>query len=141
MKNINFIASFLFIVLFIGCSSDDNDKSFQDNSLNGQWYLKSALCFCGFPDDPKFEENELDFNVTTSKVIVTQGSVTSFIDAGTYDYTVREDKKTMLLNGVLYIYEIADNGDLTLYSDPHPNMVDDEVTLIYTRHKSTDTTL
>jgi hypothetical protein len=122
------------IFLYTSCSSDDDDRSFQDNSLNGQWYLENISCFCVFPDNPKFYENELTFDTSTSEVNVKKGSIISFIDAGNFSYEMPTDT-TLTINKAQYSYEINKAGKLVLFSNPSPNIADDARTAIYVRGK------
>ena len=133
MKNILLLFCFSFF-LYTSCSSDDEARSFQDNALNGRWYLENELCFCGFPKDPKFYENELHFNTAKQEVNVKKGSVTGFIDSGTYSYEIQSNT-TLTINSTEYSYEINEAGKLVLFFNPSPNIADDQVTLIYVRGK------
>lgn len=134
MKNILSILSISFLLLTVSCSSDD-DNSYQNSALDGKWYLESVQCFCGWPENPKFNENELTFDLSTSKVTVRNGSNTSNIaDNGVYDYDLNS-KNTIIINQIEYLYSLDAKGSLSLFTDPYPQMADDEATFIYSRTK------
>ena len=127
MKKVSFLVIMVFVLL--SCSGDDDNVV--DTTLNGEWILNRASCFCFFEEDFDFSAHSLTFNSMGEEVIVENSDTTFFItQAGTYSFT---NNGTVLdIDGRKYTYNIEGNSLVLTFVD-EPNIADDEIALFYTK--------
>ena len=103
-----------------------------DAALNGEWILNRVSCYCSYDIEFNFSSHHLTFDSSEQRVIVQNTERVSFItESGAY--TFFNDGRILNINGEKYSYEIR-GDDLQLSFVDDPDVVDDEITLFYTRN-------
>jgi len=115
---------FLGLVLFTGCSNDDDNSSQTKVPINGIWNLKNVNG--GFsPINIDYNQGEVlwTFNQTNSMLIVENNILTTGpediyagIDSGSYSYTIEIDgeTQTLLIDGAERGFLIFSDGNLEI---------------------------
>ncbi len=122
---------FIPVLLFISCS--DDDTVLPDRVLDGKWILSEVSCFCLFDEDFDFSQHTLTFESEEQQAIIENSINTFFITAlpGIYPYSANRDIVT-INNDREYRYEVLGER-LTLTYIDHPDIADDEITLMYNK--------
>lgn len=124
-------ASFLVIMVFVLLSCSGDDDNVVDTTLNGEWILNRASCFCFFEEDFDFSAHTLIFSSNKEEVVVENSDTTFFItQAGSYSFT--NNGNVLEIDGRKYTYEIKGNEMILTFVD-NPNIADDEISLFYTK--------
>ncbi len=120
------------LFLFSACSQDDGPLN--DASLNGEWVLQKAVCFCFFGEDYDFSVHRLNFRTEAREVEVENGGGDIFFIAqnGNYPYTVQGGHINLVDKS--YAYEIQGDSLIMNFVD-RPEIADDEISLYYSRAK------
>lgn len=120
----------LLALLTLSCSEDANNTDSTPTELEGRWTLVSASCFCFFEEDTDFSQHKIRFEgnnltpVNTGQLQFLADSAGAFTLNGT----------VLILNdGSQYTYELKGDESLKLVFVDNPDLVDDELTLSYTR--------
>ena len=123
---------FLFLAVSLSCSNDDD--SYIDAQLSGEWRLVNIYCYCGF--DPAIDFNDFTLRFEKEENILHLDNPTEsyfyIAESGSYKYNIEGNIITIKGSEASFKYVFEDaNLILTLLDEPA--IADDELSLVYER--------
>jgi hypothetical protein len=119
-----------FLLLVFNC---EDTNLVEYNTLEGQWILDKAVCYCNF-EKYDFERNQLW--LFEDGVLVSKGEVGNAVGISSPNevesYVVSDDTLTLLSSKRQYRYTITENI-LGLHYIDVPEIADDEVSYYFTK--------